>query len=140
MSCPRIGVQNLDARVRLEQELFKNTDMQKQGAKLMKTLGLAVSSLDKMDKLVPILQSLGKRHVSYGVTAAMYPSVRKALLMTFEKALGEECTPETKKAWDWVLGVVSGVCIEAAKAVDPSYGDASEAAVSPEAEPMTSAC
>ena len=124
----------MDSRVRLEQELFKNTDMNKQGAKLMKTLGLAVSSLDKMDKLVPILQSLGKRHVSYGVTAAMYASVGEALLLTFEKALGDDFTPETKKAWNWVLGVISGVCIEAAKTVDPSYGDTSQATVSPESE------
>lgn len=123
----------------VEQELFKNTDMNKQGTKLMKTLGIAVSSLDKMDKLVPILQSLGKRHVSYGVTAPMYASVGEALLLTFEKALGEDFTPEAKEAWSWVLGVISGVCIEAAKTVDPSYGDPSQATVSSEAEPAEEA-
>ena len=35
--------------------------MDKQGEKLMKTLGVAVAMLDKMDTLVPILQSLGKK-------------------------------------------------------------------------------
>ena len=108
-------------RVHPSQELFSETDIDKQGAKLMKTLGIAVGSLDKMDKLVPVLQNLGKRHVSYGVTAVMYPSVGQALLLTFDKCLGEECTPETKEAWAWVFGVISGVCIQAAKEVDPSY-------------------
>ena len=116
------------------QELFKDTDMDKQGAKLMKTLGIAVSSLDKMDRFVPVLQNLGKRHVSYGVTAAMYPSVGQALLLTLEKGLGEDFTLKTKAAWGWVFGVISGVCIEAAKEVDPSYGDAPTTAFCPETE------
>ncbi|CAM9106925.1 unnamed protein product [Pylaiella littoralis] len=95
--------------------LFKDTDMDKQGEKLMKTLGLAVMMLDKMDTLVPILQRLGKKHVSYGVKDEMYGSVGKALLITLDKGLGEECTPLTKESWAWVLGVISGVCIAAAK-------------------------
>lgn len=97
--------------------LFKTTDMEKQGEKLMKTLGVAVATLDNMEKLVPILQHLGRKHVSYGVTADMYASVGEALLLTLEKGLGDECTPETKAAWTWVLGVISGVCIEAASKV-----------------------
>lgn len=68
--------------------LFKNTDMDKQGEKLMKTLGIAVAMLNKMDTLVPILQHLGRKHVSYGVKAEMYSSVREALLITLEKGLG----------------------------------------------------
>lgn len=71
--------------------------MDKQGEKLMKTLGIAVAMLNKMDTLVPILQHLGRKHVSYGVKAEMYSSVREALLITLEKGLGGECTAETKE-------------------------------------------
>lgn len=56
----------------------------------------------------------------------MYPSVGEALLLTLDKGLGEECTPETKVAWTWVLGAISAICIEGAKAVDPGYGEAEE--------------
>lgn len=105
------------------QVLFKDVDMDKQGAKLMKTLGVAVASVKKMDKLEPMLKELGKKHVSYGVTADMYASVSKALLMTLEKGLGDECTEETKVAWTWVLGVISAICIEGAKEVDPTYAE-----------------
>lgn len=72
------------------------------------------------------LQILGRKHVSYGVKAEMYPSVGEALLLTLDKGLGAECTPETKAAWTWVMGVISGVCIKAAKEVDPSYGETKE--------------
>lgn len=51
------------------------------------------------------------QHVSYGVKNDMYESVSTALLMTLDKGLGEECTPLTKEAWTWVLGVISGVCM-----------------------------
>lgn len=97
--------------------------MDKQGEKLMKVLGIAVGMLKSMDKLVPVLQGLGRRHVSYGVTAEMYPSVKEALLITLDKGLGDECTPATKTAWTWVLEIISDVCIAAAKEVDPKYSE-----------------
>ncbi|CAM9337103.1 unnamed protein product [Ectocarpus sp. 4 AP-2014] len=99
--------------------LFKDTDMDKQGEKLMKTLGVAVAMLNKMDTLKPILENLGRKHVDYGVTPEMYPSVGKALLITFEKGLGEECTPLTTNAWTWVFGIISSICIAAASEVKP---------------------
>ena len=43
------------------QPLFKNVDMDKQGAKLMKILGVAVLNLDKMDTFRPTLERLGKK-------------------------------------------------------------------------------
>lgn len=110
--------------LRHHQVLFKNSDMDKQGKKLMKVLGIAVTTLRNMNKLAPILQNLGRKHVSYGVTAEMYPSVGEALLLALEKGLGDEFTPEAKEAWGWMFGNMSTICIEAAKEVDPNYGEA----------------
>lgn len=121
---------------RHHQVLFKDTDMDTQGEKLMKTLGYAVAMLSTLDKLVPVLKQLGRKHVSYGVTAEMYPSVGEALLLTLEKGLGDECTPETKAAWGWVLGVISDVCIEGAKEVEPKYGEAKQDEGEAEAAPV----
>lgn len=98
----------------LFQPLFKNTDMEKQGQKLMKVLGICVTTLRNMDALVPLLEKLGRKHVSYGVKPNMYPSVARALLITMEKALGEECKPMTKDAWQWILELISKICIDAA--------------------------
>ncbi|CAM9452629.1 unnamed protein product [Hapterophycus canaliculatus] len=85
--------------------------MDVQGEKLMKTLGVAVAMLDKMDTLVPILKSLGKKHVGFGVTNDMYPSVGSALVTTLEKGLGDQFTPLTKESWTWVFGIISDVCM-----------------------------
>ena len=95
--------------------LFK-TDLTSQGAKLMKTLGLAVSGLKNLDAIVPVVQDLGKRHVGYGVEKTHYATVGEALLWTLEQGLGEAFTPEVKEAWTRVYALLSGVMIEAAEA------------------------
>ena len=46
---------------RFLQPLFKNVDMDKQGAKLMKILGVAVLQLDKFEAFKPMLAKLGKK-------------------------------------------------------------------------------
>src|SRR5512145_512561 len=48
-------------------ELLFKGNLTEQGRKLMQMLGVAVNSLDRMDQLLPVVRSLGARHVSYGV-------------------------------------------------------------------------
>ena len=93
--------------------LFKG-DMKEQGAKLMKTIGIAVNSLDRLDELVPIVQDLGKRHVGYGVTPEHYPVVGGALLWTLEHGLGDGFTPDVKEAWTVTYQTLANVMMEAA--------------------------
>ncbi len=90
------------------QALFKG-DMTAQGQKLMQMIGAAVGKLNELDTLVPILKSLGARHVGYGVQAAHYDTVGGALLKTLGQGLGEAFTPEAKAAWTEVYGVMAGV-------------------------------
>lgn len=93
--------------------LFKG-DMKEQGRKLMAMLSTAVGSLKNLDKLVPVAQDLGKRHVGYGVTAPMYDTVGAALLETLEVGLGSDFTPELKAAWIQVYTTLASVMKEAA--------------------------
>ena len=88
--------------------LFKS-DIKEQGRKLMKMIGLAVTGLDELNTLVPILQDLGKRHITYGVTVDHYNTVGEALLWTLEKGLGADFTPEVKQAWVAVYTVIASV-------------------------------
>ena len=46
--------------------LFRG-DIKEQGRKLMQMLAIAVNGLDRLDDIVPAVQSLGRRHVGYGV-------------------------------------------------------------------------
>ena len=46
-----------------------STDQKEQGKKLMTMINTAVRGLNNLDAIVPAVQSLGKRHVDYKVTA-----------------------------------------------------------------------
>jgi hemoglobin-like flavoprotein len=93
--------------------LFKH-NMEDQGAKLMATLGVVVAGLAKAETILPAVQELGKKHISYGVRAEHYPTVGAALLWTLEQGLGPAFTPEVKEAWTAAYGLLSSVMIKAA--------------------------
>ncbi|HEX3140689.1 MAG TPA: globin family protein [Rhizobacter sp.] len=96
------------------QSLFKS-DMVAQGEKLMKMIGVAVSLLDQPQTLIPALQSLGRRHVDYGVRDEHYDTVGTALLSTLQQGTGVAFTPEVREAWIEVYGVVASTMKEAAR-------------------------
>jgi len=74
-------------------------DMKRQGTMLMTSLELAVTGLDNMDGILPSIQALGERHVSYGVKAEYYPLATDAFLWALEHHLGDTFTPTLKGAW-----------------------------------------
>ena len=80
-------------------ELLFKGNLTEQGRKLMQMLGLAVNSLDRIDQLLPVVRSLGTRHVNYGVRDKDYGTVGKALLWTLRKGLGDAFTPDVEAAW-----------------------------------------
>ena len=96
--------------------MFKN-DIKKQGAMLMSTLGLAVGSLNNLEKILPAVRALGQRHAGYGVTAEHYQPVAEAFLWTLEFYLGEEFTPALKEAWVEAYTTLAGVMIAAGESV-----------------------
>src|SRR6187549_3015697 len=64
--------------------LFKN-DMRVMGRKLMQTLVFAVNALNSPQQIETQMQTLGKRHNSYGVKQADFHIIGEALLWTLEK-------------------------------------------------------
>jgi len=96
------------------QRLFQTTDMQEQRKKLMQTLGVAVSGLNRPDQLTPVLEDLGRRHFQYGVKEQDYNTVGAALLWTLERGLGAAFTPFVRDAWAETYGLVAGIMRHAA--------------------------
>ena len=92
--------------------LFKG-DMKEQGRKLMAMITAAVNGLNDLDRLVPVMQDLGRRHGGYGVQDKHYGSVASALLWTLEQGLGEAFTPEVKNAWTETYMLLASVMKEA---------------------------
>jgi len=93
------------------------SDMTEQRKKLVQMLAAAVKGLDRLDQLVPVVQSLGRRHAGYGVLDAHYDTVGAALLWTLEMGLGRAFTTEMKDAWATVYGLLATTMKEAAREV-----------------------
>jgi nitric oxide dioxygenase len=93
-------------------------DMKEQGRKLMQMLALIVNGLDRLERLAPAVEDLGRRHVSYQVTADQYEVVGSALLWTLGQGLGDAFTDEVCEAWTAAYGVLASTMIGAAEAVE----------------------
>jgi len=75
------------------------SDMKSQGKKLMDSLKMVVGNLRNLDRIVPGVQAMAVRHVSYGVQDHHYATVGTALLDTLQKGLGEAFTDDVRAAW-----------------------------------------
>jgi hemoglobin-like flavoprotein len=94
--------------------MFSRTDMASQRRNLTQTLGVVVASIDRLEKIVPAVEALGRRHAGYGVEAAHFETVGQALLDTLGIGLGEAFTPEVSEAWATAYGILAGVMQSAA--------------------------
>jgi len=94
-------------------------DLTEQKKKLIQMLATAVNNLHQVDKILPAVQDLGRRHVAYGVTEKHYEPVGEALLWTLEQGLGTDFTPPVKEAWTETYVAVAGIMKEAAATVPP---------------------
>lgn len=106
-------------------------DMTRQKRALMGMLATAVNSLNRLDAILPAVEALGVRHVSYGVKDEHYDIVGEALLYTLSKGLGDEFTPPVKAAWSEAYSALAGAMkAAAAKTAKPtSAGTASAGAL-----------
>jgi len=93
--------------------LFQS-DMRQQGEKLMQVIDAAVNGLSRLERIIAVIQELGRRHADYGVKDHHYATVGAALLWTLGKSLGAEFTPEAKDAWATVYDVLATTMREAA--------------------------
>ena len=89
-------------------------NMKTQGAMLMTSLELAVSSLDDMESILPSVQALGERHMSYSVKKEYYPYAQESFLWALEKHLNDEFTPTLKSAWSQSFDTLIEMMIKAA--------------------------
>lgn len=89
--------------------LFARADLVEQGRKLMQMLAVAVDAVSDLEQLAPAVESLGRRHVVYGVQDAQYETVEAALLWMLARILGEAMTPATRAAWRTIYGELAAI-------------------------------
>jgi hemoglobin-like flavoprotein len=90
-------------------------DVNEQARKLMQVIGTAVAMLRRPEELFPIVEDLGRRHVTYGVTDAHYQAGGAALVWTLEQGLGDAFTPEVRDAWVAMYDAITWVMRQGAR-------------------------
>ena len=94
------------------ESMFKG-DMADQRRKLMVMLTAAVKGLPRLDRLIPVLEDLGRRHAEYGVVDGQYETVGEALLWTLREGLGEAFSAEVEQAWSSAYAVLAATMKQA---------------------------
>jgi NAD(P)H-flavin reductase/hemoglobin-like flavoprotein len=89
--------------------------MSGQRDKLVAALGAVVSSVDELDKVVPLLEQLGRDHRRFEVITEHYTAVGASLLAMLKKFLGPLWTPDLADAWVQAYGLVAKVMVSAAE-------------------------
>jgi hemoglobin-like flavoprotein len=86
--------------------LFK-IDMKEQSKKFVATLDAIMESIDDWERIAPVLQQLGQRHVAYGVKEQHYNTLCSALVWAFGQALQPGFDDEVRAAWTAVIRAVN---------------------------------
>merc|ERR1712060_658169 len=94
-----------------EADLRNSAALKKLFAKVLNAVGCVVAGLQDSSKLVPLLTSLGGRHIVYNQTEEFWPILGKAVMITLAELLGDAFTPEVENAWNVVYGFTSSIMI-----------------------------
>jgi NAD(P)H-flavin reductase len=89
--------------------------MSGQRDKLVAALGAVVSNVDEIDKVIPLLEQLGRDHRRFSVITEHYTAVGASLLATLKKFLGPAWTPDLADTWAQAYGLVAKVMVAAAE-------------------------
>ena len=124
---PVLQEKGLDITTHFYKIMFENNpevkplfdmDKQESGAQplaLANAILAAAKNIDKLEDIMPAVQSIGKRHVEVGVVEEHYPIVGKNLLIAIKDILGDAATDEIMKAWEDTYFVLADVFIKVEK-------------------------
>ena len=87
--------------------MFENTTKAKQAKMLVAALKLVIANVDDPDKLVPVLQEMGKKHKGYGAIPEHYGAVAETLLDVMKEFAGKAWTKQVHQAWSDALTLVA---------------------------------
>lgn len=90
-------------------------DWPEQEAKFTRQLSEIVDSLGRLEMLVEQTETLGARHVNYGVRAHNYRTVGQALLQALAVTLGDRFDRATRQAWLLAYNLVAECMLAGAK-------------------------
>jgi hemoglobin-like flavoprotein len=70
--------------------------------------------IDRLDRVVPVLWQMGKRHGGYGVEHRHYEMVREALLWALDQRLDGGLSLDARAAWTLLFNLMAAAMEQAA--------------------------
>jgi hemoglobin-like flavoprotein len=83
----------------------------------MEALSYTMASLESPQAVVPVLEALGRRHLTYGARVEHYDTVVEALLLAMRDVLEARFTTEVEKAWRKALVWVAEIMKQGAEPI-----------------------
>jgi len=74
-----------------------------------------LKSIKNLERMKPAIESLSKRHFSYGMEIEHLEPFKKALLLALSEQLGDKFTDELKQAWDNTFNEITAIMRGAAQ-------------------------
>lgn len=93
---------------------FESVDMATQGAMVLQVVRLALDGLEDLPAIRPTLESLGYRHVHYGVRGDQYETAAEAFIRALRQVLGDRFDPPLEGIWRETLTAVTDLMVEGA--------------------------
>ncbi|XXX74237.1 alpha/beta fold hydrolase [Sorangium sp. So ce134] len=103
-------------------------DMREQRLKLAAALQLVIDNLRAPDKLVEMLEALGRRHAAYATLPEHFDAVGRALLEALEELEGDAWSPATARAW---AGAYAQIAEAMRRGLDAARGTAASSTRTP---------
>jgi hemoglobin-like flavoprotein len=85
--------------------------LRKLGSRVIDAVGGVVAGMHEFDRLVPVLQQLGMRHVGYRLNPEYWRLAEKALLEVLRDILGHSFTKEVEMSWTMVYGFMTATML-----------------------------
>lgn len=85
------------------------TDLTQQRMKLAAALQLVVYGLRRPERLVPMLEDLGRKHAPFNIETSHFDAFGRALLDALAEQEGADWTPETERAWARAYAHIAGM-------------------------------
>jgi hypothetical protein len=122
----------------LDSDFVKNATLSNMFSKIFNMVGCSVAGLHDLNKLVPMLHSLGARHIGYGSPEECWEIVGQAVNMTLHEILGDTLTADVEHVWTLGFAFVSSIMIQGLREAKASCGTESSSHTHDRGEPPSS--
>ncbi|XP_048737254.1 uncharacterized protein LOC125652250 [Ostrea edulis] len=107
--CPDVQDLFVPFRGLTSEELRHNVGLREHGLRVMGTIEKCITRLDKPEKLIAMLETLGEKHIMFDTKAEYFDLLSPQLIQAIKPAIGDQWTPAVEQAWINFLLYITGI-------------------------------